>query len=150
MRSVPARNLDILRQLLYAKKGQKLIFTRTKRDTQRLAMELARDSFTAAMIHGERSQAQRNGALSGFQEGRFQVLMATDIASRGLHVNDVAHVINYGLPKMAEDFIHRVGRPGRAAFQGCASTLGSHCPSFRMEVHSSGSHEVPLETQRRP
>jgi ATP-dependent RNA helicase RhlE len=75
------------------------------------------------MIHGDRTQAQRNGALSGFQEGCFQVLVATDIASRGLHVDDVAHVINYDLPKMAEDFIHRVGRTGRAGSQGRASTL---------------------------
>src|SRR5439155_13087212 len=75
------------------------------------------------MIHGDRTQAQRNGALSGFQEGRYQVLVATDIASRGLHVDDVAHVINYDLPKMAEDFIHRVGRTGRAGSQGRASSL---------------------------
>jgi ATP-dependent RNA helicase RhlE len=61
--------------------------------------------------------------LSGFQEGRYQVLVATDVASRGLHVDDVAHVINYDLPKMAEDFIHRVGRTGRAGSQGRASTL---------------------------
>ena len=109
--------------MLYAEKGQTLIFTRTKRGTQRLTKELVRDGFTATMIHGDRSQAQRNGALSGFQEGRFQVLVAADIAARGLHVNDVAHVINYDLPKMAEDFIHRVGRTGRAGSQGCASTL---------------------------
>ncbi|HXY14942.1 MAG TPA: DEAD/DEAH box helicase [Terriglobales bacterium] len=119
----PGEKLDILRQLLYAEKGQTLIFTRTKRGTQRLTKELVREGFSAAMIHGDRSQAQRNGALSGFQEGRFQVLVATDIAARGLHVNDVAHVINYDLPKMAEDFIHRVGRTGRAGSQGCASTL---------------------------
>jgi ATP-dependent RNA helicase RhlE len=119
----PAEKLDVLRQLLYEEKGQTLIFTRTKRGTQRLAKELVRDGFNAAMIHGDRSQAQRNGALSGFQEGRFQVLVATDIASRGLHVDDVAHVINYDLPKMAEDFIHRVGRTGRAGSLGRASTL---------------------------
>jgi ATP-dependent RNA helicase RhlE len=77
------------------------------------------------MIHGDRSQAQRNGALSGFQEGRYQVLVATDIASRGLHCDDVAHVINYDLPKMAEDFIHRVGRTGRAGMTGRATTLAS-------------------------
>jgi ATP-dependent RNA helicase RhlE len=117
--------LDCLRQLLYAEKGQTLIFTRTKRGTERLAKELVRDGFTAAMIHGDRSQSQRNGALSGFQEGRFQVLVATDIASRGLHVDDVAHVINYDVPKMAEDFIHRVGRTGRAGLQGRASTLAA-------------------------
>lgn len=119
----PTEKLDVLRQLLYAEKGQTLIFARTKRGTQRLARELERDGFSAAMIHGDRSQSQRNSALSGFQEGRYQVLVATDVASRGLHVDDVAHVINYDLPKMAEDFIHRVGRTGRAGLQGRASTL---------------------------
>ena len=119
----PGEKPDVLRQLLYSEKGQTLIFTRTKRGAERLAKELVRDGFAAAMIHGGRSQSQRNGALGGFQEGRFQVLVATDIASRGLHVDDVAHVINYDLPKMAEDFIHRVGRTGRAGLQGRASTL---------------------------
>ena len=117
--------LDCLRQLLYAEKGQTLIFTRTKRGTERLTKELVRDGFAAAMIHGDRSQSQRTGALSGFQEGRFQVLVATDIAARGLHVDEVAHVINYDVPKMAEDFIHRVGRTGRAGLQGRASTLAA-------------------------
>jgi ATP-dependent RNA helicase RhlE len=121
----PGEKLDCLRQLLYAEKGQTLIFTRTKRGTERLAKELMRNGFAAAMIHGDRSQSQRNGALSGFREGRFQVLVATDIASRGLHVDDVAHVINYDVPKMAEDFIHRVGRTGRAGLQGRASTLAA-------------------------
>ena len=121
----PGEKLDVLRQLLYAEKGQTLIFTRTKRGAERLAKELMRDGFAAAMIHGDRSQSQRNGALNGFQEGRFQVLVATDIASRGLHVDDVAHVINYDVPKMAEDFIHRVGRTGRAGLQGRASTLAA-------------------------
>jgi ATP-dependent RNA helicase RhlE len=119
----PSEKLDVLRQLLYAEKGQTLIFTRTKRGSQRLAKELERDGFSAAMIHGDRTQSQRNAALSGFQEGRYQVLVATDIASRGLHCDDVAHVINYDLPKMAEDFIHRVGRTGRAGLLGRASTL---------------------------
>jgi ATP-dependent RNA helicase RhlE len=121
----PGEKLDVLRQLLYGEKGQTLIFTRTKRGAQRLAQDLARDGFTATMIHGDRSQSQRNGALSGFQEGRFQVLVATDIASRGLHCDDVAHVINYDLPKMAEDFIHRVGRTGRAGSTGRATTLAA-------------------------
>jgi ATP-dependent RNA helicase RhlE len=119
----PGEKLDVLRQLLYAEQGQTLVFARTKRGTQRLTKELVRDGFNATMIHGDRSQAQRNGALSGFQQARFQVLVATDIASRGLHVDDVAHVINYDLPKMAEDFIHRVGRTGRAGSQGRASTI---------------------------
>jgi len=119
----PSEKLDVLRQLLYEEKGQTLIFTRTKRGTQRLAKELERDGFSAAQIHGDRTQSQRNAALSGFQEGRYQVLVATDVASRGLHVDDVAHVINYDIPKMAEDFIHRVGRTGRMGSPGRASTL---------------------------
>lgn len=119
----PAEKMDTLRQLLYNESGQTLVFARTKRGAERIAKSLARDGFNAAMIHGDRSQAQRNKALSGFQEGQFQVLVATDIASRGLHVDDVAHVINYDVPKMAEDFIHRVGRTGRAGSQGRATTL---------------------------
>jgi ATP-dependent RNA helicase RhlE len=119
----PAEKPDVLRQLLYGEKGQTLIFARTKRGTERLAKELVREGFSAAMIHGDRSQSQRNAALSGFQQGRYQVLVATDVAARGLHIDDVAHVINYDLPKMAEDFIHRVGRTGRAGSEGLASSL---------------------------
>lgn len=119
----PGEKLDAIRQLLYQEDGRTLVFTRTKRGAQRLANELIRDGFTASVIHGDRTQAQRNGALSGFQDGRFQVLVATDIASRGLHVDEVAHVINYDIPKLAEDFIHRVGRTGRAGAQGRASSL---------------------------
>ncbi len=119
----PSEKLDVLRQLLYEEKGQTLIFTRTKRGTQRLAKELERDGFSTAQIHGDRTQSQRNAALSGFQEGRYRILVATDVASRGLHCDDVAHVINYDLPKMAEDFIHRVGRTGRMGSPGRASTL---------------------------
>lgn len=130
----PGEKLDILRQLLYAETGQTLVFTRTKRGTERLTKELVRLGFAAAMIHGDRSQSQRNGALSGFQEGRFQVLVATDIASRGLHVDEVAHVINYDVPKMAEDFIHRVGRTGRAGLQGRASTLAAGAEVLELRV----------------
>ena len=119
----PDGKMDTLRQLLYAETGQTLVFARTKRGAERIAKSLDRDGFNAAMIHGDRSQSQRNKALSGFQEGHFRVLVATDIASRGLHVDDVAHVINYDVPKIAEDFIHRVGRTGRAGSQGRATTL---------------------------
>jgi ATP-dependent RNA helicase RhlE len=114
---------DVLRQLLYAEKGQTLVFARTKRGTERLAKQLIRDGFSAAMIHGDRSQSQRSGALAGFQGGKYQVLVATDVAARGIHIDDVAHVINYDLPSIAEDFIHRVGRTGRAGAGGRATTL---------------------------
>ncbi len=114
---------EALQRLLAGETGRCLIFARTKRGTERLAKRLAREGFTAAMIHGDRSQSQRNAALSGFQTGRYQVLVATDIASRGIHVEDIAHVINYDLPEIPEDFIHRVGRTGRAGESGVASTL---------------------------
>lgn len=120
-----AEKSDVLRQLLYAEKGQTLVFARTKHGTERLAKNLVRDGFRAAVIHGDRSQSQRTGALNGFDEGKYQVLVATDVASRGIHVNNVAHVINYDLPQIPEDFIHRVGRTGRMGSAGRASTLVS-------------------------
>jgi ATP-dependent RNA helicase RhlE len=116
---------EALRQLLYAEKGRTLVFARTKRGTERLAKSLMREGFTAAMIHGDRTQSQRTGALAGFDTGRFKVLVATDVASRGIDVQNIAHVINYDLPAIPEDFIHRVGRTGRAGLRGRASTLVS-------------------------
>ncbi|MGH9357991.1 MAG: DEAD/DEAH box helicase [Terriglobia bacterium] len=114
---------QVLRRLLAKEPGRCLIFARTKRGTERLAKSLNRDGFAAAMIHGDRSQSQRTAALTGFQQGRYRVLVATDLASRGIHVQDIAHVINYDLPEVAESFIHRVGRTGRAGKRGVASTL---------------------------
>jgi len=123
---VPAMGkADVLRHLLYAEKGQTLVFARTKRGTERIAKSLVRDGFSAAMIHGDRSQGQRVSALNGFDEGLHKILVATDVASRGIHVNNVAHVINYDLPTLPEDFIHRVGRTGRAGARGLASTIVS-------------------------
>ena len=123
---------EVLRQLLYEEKGQTLVFARTKRGTERLAKSLNRDGFAVAMIHGDRSQSQRVAALNGFQEGRYKVLIATDLASRGIHVDDVAHVINYDLPQIPEDFIHRVGRTGRAGCRGRATTIISRAESIEL------------------
>ncbi len=119
------RKQEVLQQLLAQETGRCLVFARTKRGTERLAKTLTRNGFTAAMIHGDRSQSQRNAALAGFQKGRYRILVATDLASRGIHVQDIAHVINYDLPDIAENFIHRVGRTGRAGQHGIASTLFS-------------------------
>jgi ATP-dependent RNA helicase RhlE len=123
---------DVLRQLLYDEKGRTLVFARTKRGTERLAKQLIRDGFAAAMIHGDRSQTQRISALNSFEEGRTKVLVATDLAARGLHVQDIRHVINYDLPTLPEDFIHRVGRTGRAGACGLASTLVSGAEVFEL------------------
>jgi len=119
------RKQEMLQRLLAKETGRCLVFSRTKRGTERITKSLNRDGFSAAMIHGDRSQSQRNAALAGFQQGRYRVLVATDLASRGIHVQDIVHVINYDLPDMAENFIHRVGRTGRAGGRGVATTLFS-------------------------
>jgi len=117
------RKQEVLQRLLAREKGRCLIFARTKRGTERLAKTLIRQGFAAAMIHGDRSQSQRTAALAGFQRGSYRILVATDVASRGIHVQDIAHVINYDMPADAESFIHRAGRTGRAGERGVASTL---------------------------
>lgn len=113
----------LLWRLLHQEGGRCLVFSRTKRGTERIAKALNRQGIEAAMIHGDRSQSQRTAALTGFQRGQYRVLVATDVAARGIHVQDIAHVINYDLPDVAENFIHRVGRTGRAGERGVASTL---------------------------
>ena len=114
---------EALQHLLTKELGRCLVFSRTKRGTERITKNLNQQGIRAAMIHGDRSQSQRSAALAGFQQGRFRILVATDVASRGIHVQDIAHVINYDLPEVAENFIHRVGRTGRAGEHGVASTL---------------------------
>jgi ATP-dependent RNA helicase RhlE len=115
--------LELLKRLLAKETGRCLIFTRTKRGADRLTMQLAREGFGVTAIHGDRSQSQRIAALTAFQQGRVRVLVATDVASRGIHVENIAHVINFDLPEVAEDFIHRVGRTGRSGVSGVASTI---------------------------
>jgi len=117
------RKQETLQRLLAKETGRCLVFTRTKRGAERLAKSLSREGFSAAMLHGGRSQSQRTAALAGFQQGRYRILVATDLASRGIHVEEIAHVINYDLPEIAENFIHRVGRTGRAGGRGVASTI---------------------------
>jgi ATP-dependent RNA helicase RhlE len=114
---------ETLHKLIDRESGRCLIFSRTKRGTERIAKGLNRQGINAAMIHGDRSQSQRTAALTGFQRGQYRVLVATDVAARGIHVPDIAHVINYDLPEVPENFIHRVGRTGRAGERGVASTL---------------------------
>lgn len=100
-----------------------LVFTRTKHRADRLAKVISRAGLSAAALHGDRSQSQRQRALDGFKRGDVQVLVATDIASRGLDIESVSHVINYDVPATPEDYIHRIGRTGRAERTGDAFTL---------------------------
>jgi ATP-dependent RNA helicase RhlE len=125
----PDRKLSLLQHLLGSHRGATLVFARTKHGADKLAKKLSTAGFRSTAIHGNRSQNQRNAALKGFQEGHFRVLVATDVASRGIHVNDIAHVVNYDLPQAPEDFIHRVGRTGRAGAAGIASTFATGAES---------------------
>ena len=97
-----------------------IVFTRTKHKAARLAKQLARQGIAADSIHGDRTQNQRTRALAGFHSGKLQILVATDVASRGIDVDDVSHVINYDLPNEAEVYVHRIGRTGRAGADGVA------------------------------
>ncbi len=142
-----ANKLDALRQLLYAEKGQTLVFAKTKRGTERLAKNLIRDGFNAGMIHGDRTQSQRTRALADFIDGTSQVLVATDVAARGLDVPEVAHVINYDLPQVPEDFIHRVGRTGRAGLKGRASTLVSAGEAIELR-HIERAMKLKIERRK--
>lgn len=117
--------LALLEFLLQEEQGSFLVFARTKRGADRLAKKLAAGGVKSAAIHGDRSQSQRNQALRGFQEGSYRALVATDVAARGIHVEGIAHVVNYDLPQAPEDFIHRVGRTGRAGADGVASTFAT-------------------------
>jgi ATP-dependent RNA helicase RhlE len=100
-----------------------LVFTRTKHRANRLADLLVRHRVNAARIHGNRSQAQRTEALAGFKKGKYRVLVATDIAARGIDVEALSHVVNFDVPLVPEDYIHRVGRTGRADLTGDAFTF---------------------------
>jgi len=119
------RKLSLLEKMLRQEQGSFLVFARTKRGADRLSKKLSREGLKTATIHGDRSQNQRNQALRGFQDGYYRVLVATDVAARGIHVEGIAHVVNYDLPQVPEDFIHRVGRTGRAGARGTASTFAT-------------------------
>ena len=124
---------ELLEHLLGAEQGSFLVFMRTKHGADRVARRLdSRSGHSATQIHGDRTQSQRNQALRSFSEGRHRVLVATDVAARGIDVAHVAHVVNYDMPKVAEDFVHRVGRTGRASARGVASTFAG--PAERSDL----------------
>ena len=116
----PALFLELLKRNLIR---EALVFTRTKHRANRLAEHLLRHRVKAARIHGNRSQAQRTEALAGFKSGKYRVLVATDIAARGIDVEALSHVVNFDVPAVPEDYIHRVGRTGRAELTGDAFTF---------------------------
>jgi ATP-dependent RNA helicase RhlE len=113
-----------LQQLLHEENMDSvLVFARTKHRADRLVQQLQRANIRAGVIHGDRSQGQRVAALEDFREGRSRVLVATDIAARGIDVEGISHVVNYDVPMQAEDYVHRIGRTGRMQATGYAFTL---------------------------
>lgn len=102
---------------------QVLVFTRTKHGANRLCKQLESDGLTAAALHGNKSQNARTNALNGFKDGSVRVLVATDIAARGIDIDQLPHVINFELPNVSEDYVHRIGRTGRAGIEGEALSL---------------------------
>jgi ATP-dependent RNA helicase RhlE len=119
------RKLDLLLKMLREEQGSFLVFSRTRHGADKLAKKLSQSSIKTTAIHGDRSQNQRMQALKGFQEGYYRVLVATDVAARGIHVDSISHVVNYDIPAAPEDFIHRVGRTGRAGTTGTATTFAT-------------------------
>jgi ATP-dependent RNA helicase RhlE len=126
--------LDLLVKLLNEYAGSTLVFTRTKFIAKRIALSLRNKNFTAAEIHSNRSLSQRREALDGFKSGRYRVLVATDIAARGIDVSGIAVVINYDLPEKPEDYVHRIGRTARAGREGRAISFAT--PDQRGNVRS--------------
>jgi ATP-dependent RNA helicase RhlE len=142
-----------------------LVFTRTKHRANRLADHLVKHGINAARIHGNRSQAQRTEALAGFMAGKYRVLVATDIAARGIDVEALGHVVNFDVPAVPEDYIHRIGRTGRAELTGDAFTFVAPdeetdlraierivksalprvtLPDFDYQSRAAGKLEIPL------
>ena len=100
-----------------------IVFGETKYGVQRLADSLTKQNLPAVAIHGNKSQSQRERALKSFKQGEVNVMVATDVAARGLDIPDVSHVINFDPPKVYEDYVHRIGRTGRAGKRGSALTF---------------------------
>jgi ATP-dependent RNA helicase RhlE len=116
----------LLEILTHTGEGSVLVFTRTKHRAKRVAQQLEKAGYKAASLQGNLSQNRRQEALDGFRDGSYQVLVATDIAARGIDVSSVSHVINYDIPDTVDAYTHRIGRTGRAAKTGDAFTFITH------------------------
>ncbi|MDR3736420.1 MAG: DEAD/DEAH box helicase [Acidobacteriaceae bacterium] len=117
------KKIGLLEHMLNTEEGTFLVFSRTKHGADRIARRLEKNGHDVTVIHGDRSQSQRTAALASFSKGRHRILVATDVAARGIDVQHIAHVVNYDLPGSTEDFVHRIGRTGRASDRGVATTF---------------------------
>jgi ATP-dependent RNA helicase RhlE len=126
-------------------KRQSLVFTRTKHGANRLQQRLEKDGLSCAAIHGNKSQGARTRALEDFKRGRIQILVATDIAARGLDIEDMPHVVNFELPHVPEDYVHRIGRTGRAGCSGEAVSLVSREERDRLRaIEKMLGRQIPV------
>ena len=135
--------LSLLKQ---TNSGSVLVFTRTRHRARRVADQIGRAGHNVTSLHSDRTQGQRQSALNGFKQGRYRIMVATDIAARGLDVENISHVINYDMPDTADAYIHRIGRTGRAKRSGDAFTLVT--PEDKAMVRSLEKimqHTLPLE-----
>ena len=124
------------------------MFTRTKHRANRLADQLTRHGVPCERIHGNRSQAQRTEALAGFKDGKFRVLVATDIAARGIDVEALSHVVNFDVPHVPEDYIHRVGRTARAELTGDAFTFVAPDEEADLRADRARDRQAPSARHR--
>jgi ATP-dependent RNA helicase RhlE len=141
------RKRELLSHLVLSRKvDQALVFTRTKHGANRLAEQLQRDGIAVAAIHGNKSQPQRTRALADFKAGRATLLIATEVAARGLDIDALPHVVNYELPMVASDYVHRIGRTGRAGVDGIAISLAcvDEGPLLR-DIERLLGHTIPVE-----
>src|SRR5690606_9951767 len=150
---------DLARMLENAAIASVIIFARTKHGADRVARDLARDGYEAAVIHGNKSQNARQKALNGFRDGSVRILVATDIAARGIDVPGISHVVNFDLPDEAESYVHRIGRTGRNGRDGVAVTLCDPAESaklraveriIRMKLPVTADHTGEPDPQRDP
>jgi ATP-dependent RNA helicase RhlE len=132
------KKTPLLLRLLGEERGRTLVFTRTKHRADRVARAVLAAGHRVARLHADRSMSQRREALDGFRSGRYRVLIATDIAARGIDVPEIAHVVNFDLPGTPEDYIHRIGRTARAEASGRASSLAA--PEEREQLRAIERH----------
>jgi superfamily II DNA/RNA helicase len=125
---------------------QAVVFTATKRDADSISDRLNIAGFNAAALHGDMHQGARNRTLSAMRRGQVQILVATDVAARGIDVPTITHVFNYDLPKFAEDYVHRIGRTGRAGRNGLAISLVNHAEHFNVrKIERFTKQVIPVE-----
>jgi ATP-dependent RNA helicase RhlE len=139
----------LLQHLLREKNMHRtLVFTRTKHGANRLSQQLAKAKFSSAAIHGNKSQSAREAALANFKRGKIQVLVATDIAARGIDVDDISHVVNFDLPNETETYVHRIGRTGRAGASGMAvSFCASEERPYLVDIERLIQMRIPVTAE---